>query len=145
METLHPLAVHVPITLILVWPAVDLAALWFDRRDVAITAGALLVLAIPAALFATVTGQSAYDAAIAAGHAPALLDRHADLAALVPWFLIVVAAVRGPLARRYGRPARLVAILLGFLLGGVIVSVGHEGGELVFDHGVGVQPGGAPR
>lgn len=139
MDALHPMAVHLPIALVLIWPVVDAIGLLTDRRDVSAVAVGLLLLSVVAALFATVTGQAAYEVAIEAGFEPALLDRHVAKAELVPWALLVVALVRLPGARRFGRPAKVVAIVLGLVLIGVLFTVGTSGGELVFEHRVGVR------
>ena len=108
------------------------------RTDISRVGLGLLALAIPASLAATVTGQGAFDAAIAAGAAPALLNQHADLAALVPWLLLLVAAARWLGAARWGRWGHGAALILGLALWPFVYRVGHSGGELVFRHGIGV-------
>ncbi|MBI2374163.1 MAG: hypothetical protein HYV07_09200 [Deltaproteobacteria bacterium] len=139
MDTLHPMLVHVPIGLALIWPLVDLAGAAAKRPDVGTTAVVLLGLALPASLVATVSGQRAYDAAIAAGAAPELLDTHADYAGLFPWLLLAVLALRTLGVKKYGAPLRWVSIALGLILIGFVVWIGSTGGELVFGHGVGVR------
>jgi uncharacterized membrane protein len=139
METLHPMAVHLPIALALIWPLVDLAGFWLQRSDVSWTAIALLVVAIPCALFATVTGQAAYDAAIAAGQPAERLDLHADIASLLPWLLLIAGALRALLPRKAGRRGQLFAIGIGILIGALVVNAGYTGGQLVYRWGVGVK------
>jgi uncharacterized membrane protein len=145
MEAFHPLAVHLPIALVLLWPCIDLIGLLNSRSDVSAVAFALLLLAIPAALFATVSGQSAYDAAVARGAPTKLLDTHGDLAGLVPWLLLALAAVRAIAPRKLGRHGRWFAIALGALMAALIVWIARSGGLLVFEHGIGVSTAGAPR
>jgi uncharacterized membrane protein len=139
METLHPLAVHLPIALVLLWPLVDAAGLITGRRDVSATAVALLLLSIPASLLATVSGQAAYDAALAAGHRPELLDEHGDPAGYVPWLLLVLAVLRIAGVKRKGRPVHWASIALGLALAGLVIQVGAAGGELVYQHAVGIR------
>lgn len=138
METLHPLAVHLPLALLLIWPLVDAAGWLTKRPDVSLTALALLFLSIPSALFATVSGQAAYDVAIASGYAPERLDTHGDTGGLMPWLLLVAAVVRVLAPKRAGRRGHLFAILLGVGIGALAVNVGYTGGLLVYQHGVGV-------
>lgn len=138
MESLHPLAIHVPIGVVLLWPLIDAAGLILKRADISLTALALLILAIPAALFATMTGQAAYDAAIAAGASPDVLNSHADLADLVPWLLLVAAVVRIVGPKRAGAKGHWLAIVCGLAIAALVVNVGYSGGQLVYVHGVGV-------
>ena len=138
MDHLHPLIVHFPIVLLVVWPAIDALGLALGRPDVCRVAAGLLLLAIPCSLAATLSGQSAYDAAIAAGVLPALLDTHADLANPIPWLVVAVAVARLVGARRLGLRGQIIGLVLGVALAGLVLSAGRSGGALVFDHGVGV-------
>jgi uncharacterized membrane protein len=139
MNTLHPLATHLPIAVALLWPLVDLVGLWLGRPDVSRTAVGLLGVGILSALIATVTGQAAYDAAIAAGRSPELLDTHGDPAGLVPWALLGLAALRTAGVRKLGRAAHITALVLGFAAAVWVGFIGHTGGRLVYEHGVGVE------
>lgn len=134
----HAAAVHLPLTLAVVWPWVDLFGVVLKRRDVSATAFGLLLLAAAASLVATATGQSEYDAAYAASVSVEVLDRHADVASLVPWVLIGLSAARGWGPSRGGRGGHWGSLGLGFAASVMIVYVGHTGGQLVYEHGVGV-------
>lgn len=133
---LHPMVIHFPIALSFLWPMVDAIGLALGRPDVSKVGAGLLALAVPAALVATVTGQAAYEAALARGYAVEVLDQHADWAALIPWALLVVLAVRTLGVRRAGTKAHLLAIILGALVSGLVAVSGYEGGQL--SHGIGV-------
>lgn len=139
MESWHPFAVHVPIALVLLWPWLDLAGLWLRRPDLSLAGLILLSASVPATLFATVTGQAAYDAAIAEGVAPGLLAPHVDRGELVPWLMVALLVFRliGP--RRWGRAAHAAALALGVAAALLVVAVGQSGGSLVFESGVGVR------
>ena len=139
MSTLHPLATHLPIAVALLWPLVDLVGLWLGRPDVSRTAVGLLGVGILSALIATVTGQAAYDAAIAAGRSPELLDTHGDPAGLVPWALLGLAALRTAGVQKLGRAAHVAALVLGLAAAVWVGFIGHTGGRLVYEHGVGVE------
>ncbi len=139
METWHPFAVHLPITLILLWPIFEGVAVYTRSKPLDYVAIAVGVVAIFAAVFATATGQAAFDAALARDVSPDLLNSHASDANLMPWLLIIIAAARFGLAQKFGRPGRIATVVLGFVLAGFLVTVGQSGGALVFEHGVGVQ------
>src|SRR5437879_1469483 len=94
MASIHPYAVHFPIALIVLWPLIDAAGLAVRRPDVSATAVALLLVAVPATLLASVSGQSAYDAALEVGASTGVLDTHADDANLMPWAILLIAIVR---------------------------------------------------
>jgi uncharacterized membrane protein len=145
MSELHPLTVHAPLTLGAVWWVVDAVGLVTRRDDVSRVALGLLAAAFVSGLAATVTGQAAYDAAIAAGVAPVALDVHAERAELVPWALLALLVARVGGARRLGRPAAWAAVFGGVSVTALLVLAGHSGGELVFEHGVGVEHGAGLR
>lgn len=145
MSELHPLTVHAPLALGVVWWGVDAIGLLARREDVSRVAVGLLAAAFASGLVATVTGQGAYDAAIAAGVTPQVLDVHAERAELVPWALLALLALRTAGARRLGRSAAWAAVVGGAAMTALLVVAGHTGGELVFEHGVGVRASGAPE
>ncbi len=139
METWHPMAVHLPIALILLWPVVDGLGIVLKRPDLSGLALGLLCAAAVFSLFATATGQFAYDAAAATGVRRRLMDTHADYANLVPWLLLLLAAGRAWLPGKLGRAGHGLVLVAGLAMAGFIVFVGASGGKLVYEHGVGVK------
>lgn len=138
METWHPMAVHLPIALILLWPCIDALGLVFRRGDLSALALGLLGVTVLLSMFATATGQFAYDAE-KAKFGTELLDTHADYANLVPWLLLLLVGARALAPVKLGRWAHGVTIGLGFAMGAFIMVVGWTGGQLVYEHGVGVR------
>ena len=139
MAEYHPVTVHFPIVLLLLWPILDGLGLWLKKEDLCYVATGLLALALVSALIATITGQAAFDLALAEGYDPALLEKHTLDADIVPWLVLVVALVRSAGVHKFGKKAHALAILMGFCVSGFLLSVAHEGGDLVYAHGVGVQ------
>lgn len=139
METWHPFAVHLPIALVVLWPVLDVLGLLSKRPDLALGGVILLGASVPATLFATVTGQAAYDAAIAAGISPAVLETHVDRGELVPWIMLIVFVLRVLGPKKWGQGARWLALALGVLGIALVTAVGYSGGKLVYDEGVGVR------
>jgi uncharacterized membrane protein len=142
LAELHPIAVHLPIALMMLWPVIDAVGLLLKRTDVSSVALALLVLGLVASLVATATGQAAFDAAIAKGADPKVLNTHADFANLVPWALLLLVAVRWAGVNKLKKKGHVAAIVLGLSMWPLVITVGHTGGKLVFEHAVGVR---APR
>lgn len=136
----HAAAVHLPLALAAVWPVVDLVGLGLRSRGVSGTAVGLLLAALFSSFVATATGQAEYDAAYAAGYAVEVLDTHADIASLVPWALLAVTGIRLWAPTKIGRQGHLAGSLLGLALVILVVRVGQTGGELVYEHGVGLGP-----
>ena len=71
-------------------------------------------------------------------------DRHADNANLVPWLLLLLAGVRAFAPQKLGRVGHWGAVALGLAASAFIVVVGASGGDLVYEHGVGVKVQAAP-
>ena len=139
MESLHPFAIHAPLTLVVLWPLLDLAGLIAKKPDWSTAAVGILGLALVASLVATASGQAAFDVAVAAQVDPKLLRTHSDDADLMPWILIVLLGARlfGP--AKLGMKGRVAAIVLGLVGAGFVFKVGQSGGALVYEHGVGVK------
>lgn len=139
MGGLHPIAIHLPIALFVLWPLVDAVGLGLRKVDLSRLGLSLLTLALLSSLVATATGQGAFDDALAKGIAPELLNTHAEDANLVPWLALLLLGARLGLAHRFGRVGHALGILLGLLAIAFLVKVGASGGALVYEHGVGVR------
>lgn len=140
MEALHPIAIHLPIVLIFLAPVIDALGLFTNSPHLSRLAVGFYVAIVLTALFATATGQAAFDVAVEAGVSGELLTTHADDANLVPWLSIVVVVVRFVGPQKLGRNGRVLALVAGLALWPFIYLVGNSGGALVYEHGVGVRP-----
>jgi uncharacterized membrane protein len=146
---LHPVVVHFPIALLLVAALLEAGclvfrrALWLDRATTLLTAlgGATLGAAY-------LTGERAAEAASpVVGIAQGVLADHHDLALLALWSagaavvlrLLVAWLGRDDLEIQLGI-FRLAALVLILATGVMVVLTAYHGGQLVFDHGVGVRP-----
>lgn len=132
------MAVHLPIAVIWLAPLIDGLGWWWKKRELDIVAVGLYGLGVVSALFATATGQAAFDAAVAAGYEGKLLNVHADDANLVPWLLILVLVARVVAPMKLPRIGRPLALAGAFAMWPMILTVGNSGGDLVYEHGVGV-------
>ena len=138
---LHPAIVHFPIVLAFLLPLFIGGAWWSIRRGAVVRRAWLVPTAVAVALVASAwlsvqTGDAQSERVEQfVGAAP--LDAHEDLAeafltASAAMALLTVAGLLG------GRPGRTARTLTGFgslALAGLVVRVGHTGGELVYRHG----------
>ncbi|MEE4271931.1 MAG: DUF2231 domain-containing protein [Thermoanaerobaculales bacterium] len=144
---LHPAVVHFPIALLLVSTLFDAACLifrrfvWIDRAG-----SALLILGSAGLGAAFLTGNRAAEkAAPVTGAAQGILAEHEDLA------LITLGVAGGALLLKLfvtwlGRHDlevnigifRLLALILSFGAAFLLVLTAYHGGQLVYDHGIGV-------
>ena len=157
-EPLHPAVVHFPIVLLLIGAAVAVAAVFLNRWHLPWTAAALLVLGAVGSFVAAETGESANETV---GDLPPpvehLVEEHEEWAertetvAGIAGALALVAATLGAFAARRDAWARFgplwklalgaraltaMAALVGCFL---VFQTARFGGELVYDHGVGVK------
>ncbi len=141
MHTLHPAAVHMPLVLVILWPVIDAIGLKLKSVHLMRLGLALLVLGALMSVVATATGQAAFDEALAHGVDAALLRTHTADADMMPWALLALAALRAWVPTKFGARGHAGVIVLALPLCAFAVGVGNSGGELVYEHGVGVWTG----
>jgi uncharacterized membrane protein len=138
VHELHPMAVHLPIGLVLVYPWLELAAAVSRRKSVWVVALSLLGVAVLGSMFASATGEAAYEHAESLGFSHALLETHEEWSEMVPWLLLGVLGLRLWAAFKVAWGPWL-GFGLGLAATGFIVQVGLTGGNLTYGHGVGVE------
>lgn len=146
-SSIHPVVIHFPIALLITAALFDAVCLvfrgflWLDRA-----AAALLTMGGIGLGVAYLTGgQAAEAAAPVTGIAQGVLADHEDLALLtliaagvaVALRLFVVWLGRDDLEVQLGI-FRLAALVLVFGTAALVVLTAFHGGQLVFDHGIGV-------
>ena len=136
----HPMLVHFPITLVFVWPFVDIVGLALKNRTLNVLAIVLLSLAVVTSLIAGSTGEIDAHAALDMGYSASVLKQHTFLADIFPWIMFGVLVVR--LLGGFWWPKRggaLLGVILGILCCPLVAYIGYTGGQLVYEHGVGVE------
>jgi len=140
MENYHPLIVHFPIALLIASAVAELAGHLLKRDDLRHFAFWALILGVVSASAAYITGSFAEESV---EHLPGIhanLETHEELAtiALATW--IGLAALRILLTIRGWLNSSIFYLYLVLLLaGGVLIgSTGYSGGNLVYNHGAGV-------
>jgi uncharacterized membrane protein len=132
---LHPSIVHFPIALLIVSVVLDAAGVLFRRASLTQAGFYTLIIGSLGATAAVLTGpeEDARDAA-----AQTILHRHELFAALTVLCCLVMVGMRlGNVEGLYGTGA-LGYLALGVVLIACILLTGYFGGQMVYDHGVGV-------
>lgn len=150
LPNLHPALVHLPLALAPVAWLFDLFSVFLRRSRWLDRAGAALWAAAALGAFAAL--EAGEDAADSMTHLdprvqPAIAE-HSDWAHWALWALAAVAVLRLILAwmermdSRSGRlAARVVLLVAGLAVVGLLARTGDLGGALVFQHGLGVHVG----
>ena len=135
----HPMLVHFPITLVIIWPFIDVVGLILNLRSLNILAIVLLGLAVVSSLAAATTGEVDEHAAIDLGYSHELLQPHTFLADLFPWVMFAVLVIRILGSVWWGKQGGAwLGIILGFCCCPLVAYIGYTGGQLVFEKGIGV-------
>ena len=152
---LHPSIVHFPVVLAFLLPLFVAGAIWAIRRGANARRAWLLPLASSAAL-----ALSAYVAVQTGGRDGERVERvvseqavesHEEMAEafLAGSAVIVAVALTGLVGGVPGRVARVLTGVGAVVLAGLVVRVGHSGGQLVYRYGAAAaytsQPTGATR
>lgn len=134
----HPMLVHFPIALLFASVLFDLASKALMRDSLREGTLWLLGLGLLGGIVAAIAGGQAEGAAEKAGVAEALIETHETLAYITLGITAILFLSRLLLRNRFSTRA-LAAYLVVATLGLVSVSAtGHTGGNLVYEHGAGV-------
>lgn len=138
MENVHPLFVHIPVVLLPLALAFQVAAVWQQRQDCQQAALWLLLLGTLGALASAGSGLLAEAEVTVPEPAWDVIELHKMLMLVVTALAVLLSLVA--LVRRRRLTARLrVFLLVGLLvLSGVLVVGAHRGGQLVYQYRVGV-------
>ncbi|MEZ5924024.1 MAG: DUF2231 domain-containing protein [Hyphomicrobiaceae bacterium] len=146
IQLIHPALVHFPIVFVISLLAVDVYAVWrgvpltphsgLGRASIILTA-----LAALSAIAAFIFGDRAFDIALAAGTPEAVLEPHEQMGTMTTAFIAGWAVLRGLAFWRQLAIGTLLAggvVLAEVVLVGLILTTALYGGQLVYEHGVGV-------
>lgn len=138
----HPIVVHFPIALLTTAVAVDLVSLLLARRS-AIRHAATWLYSVGAvfAILAYVSGENAADGMLLPAQVAPLVSEHEDWALWATALFTVLAAARVAAWRLLPpKPAILRTLFVAALAGvGLLFEAAEHGGQLVYEHGLGVQ------
>jgi len=146
-DPLHPAIVHFPIVLLLAGLVLSVVALFVRKRAFRFATAIVFLLGALSATIAVSTGESEGEAIFLNSEAAEqLLEEHEEWAEntrLLAW-LVGAAATLTALLQRWPRSASIsgsLTTLLALATAYAIYQTGHRGGELVYRHAAGVNPG----
>jgi uncharacterized membrane protein len=132
---LHPSIVHAPIALLIVSVVLDAAGVLLQRAGLTQAAFVLLIIGSLSATAAVLTGPE-HDARDAP--AQTILHRHELFAALTVLCCLVMVGMRlGNVGGLYGTGV-IGYLALGVVCIACVLLTGYFGGQMVYDHGVGI-------
>jgi uncharacterized membrane protein len=143
-DPLHPVLVHFPIVLILIGAVVAVTAVFLKRWHLPQIAAVLLALGALGALAAVQTGEEEGEMVFQISEGTeSILELHEDWAettrslAIVAAILAVVSAClfRFPITSRV---FAVVTAMMALAAAYAVAQTGHYGGQLVYQHGVGI-------
>ncbi len=139
MPNPHPLVVHFPIALFLVAVACELIAYFTRSRLLSVGSLVASVAAALGAFAAVVTGLFAKQIVPRGTQAEIVAGSHETMGYVM--LACAIAFVSMKLWQYYRNDDRVLTPLIAVGLVGVVVTVitAHEGGQLVYTHGVGVE------
>ena len=144
MPNVHPLLVHFPLTLLIGAVVADLLHVaWPARSQVRAAATWLYCVGALAAMAAYFSGLEAAASLSLPSGSRAAIGEHFLWAERTTWFYAFLASFRMYMSYIWRSTRRSVAVCsrLAGLAGAVLILVAAErGGQLVFQHGVGVRP-----
>jgi uncharacterized membrane protein len=137
LVTLHPIAVHLPIGLLVAALVFELLFIWRQRMEWRFASRAVFILGGLGAVVALGSGFLA-DNELGhgyAGHDLAHTHRNIMIATTGVWFIAILAAIK---FRTSFDRVRFLHIIVYGLTAALLFFGAHIGGELVYEHGVGV-------
>lgn len=136
--TLHPIVVHLPIGLLVAALVFELLFIWRNRAELRFASRAVFILGGLGAIVALASGFLA-DNELGhgyAGHDLAHTHRNIMIATAGVWLVVILAALK---FRAYFDRIRLLHLIVYGITAALLFFGAHIGGELVYEHGVGVK------
>lgn len=148
-DPLHPAIVHFPIVLILLGTGTAVATLVFPRAALAGFSAVILAFAAAGAVAATWSGDEDEEKAERSGAAAKqVFEEHEEWgerarnAAILAALAAAAAAVSLKRLPRFSRVMAAITAIVALSASWCVIEAGHYGGQLVYQHGVGVKQGG---
>jgi uncharacterized membrane protein len=135
LQELHPTVVHLPLALLPIAVGAEILGALTDRQVFRTFGKRAITLAAAGAVGAAVTGLIAGEEVNVEGETRDMLQTHRNLNAVATVIAITMAVWRSRV-----RKPNAVYLAAGVAGIGVVTYTGYLGGELVYEHGVGVDP-----
>lgn len=142
-NSLHPAIVHFPVVLAFLLPLFVAGAFWAIRRGAAFRRAWLLPAVVAGALAASAwlaveTGETEAER-VERVVSERVIDAHEEVAEafLTSSVAVALIAAAGLIGGMTGRVARLATVVGSLALVGLVIKVGHAGGQLVYRYDAG--------
>ena len=149
MAALHPVTVHFPIVLLLLYILFETMGAILKKDFLQKSAYIILAIAIIASLAAVFTGDQALKAAEAWDKSRTgekniplnIIDQHKDFATITLWYYtgLLIARTALIVKKKFDGLPKYGILLLAIAGGFLIFRTGSLGGELVYKHRVGTE------
>lgn len=143
---IHPLVIHFPIALLLLYVALEISGIIFNKEEILRGAYVILILGVIASLVAVLTGNQAEELAERTISSQfkfpeEILENHEWYATLTVWYFVFVLILRTFLVVKKKFAGRIRYIFIIFALVGVIwiYLTATVGGDLVYKYGLGTE------
>ncbi len=139
---LHPIAVHFPIVLGSLLPALALVLWWaikkwqWTPKVWALVSAVALVYSL-SAMIAVQLGEEDEEK-VEKVISEEVIEEHEEAGELIPWLAGTLFLVSlGGFTVKYSKQAKVAMIVLSLAGVAPLINAGHTGGELVYEHGAG--------
>lgn len=146
LGSLHPLVIHFPIVLLLLYAVLEITGILLKKEEVIRGAFIILILGVVSVVAAVLTGNQAEQLAektisSAFRFPEEIVEKHEWFATLTVWYFVLILILRTYLVVKKKFVGRIRYIFIIFaVVGAVLVwSTAEEGGELVYEHGIGTE------
>lgn len=138
---IHAMVIHFPIALIIIGFLSEIIALIWKNQFFKNAAFYLLLMGALGAIVAYLSGSYAGDGMTDDGMLQAPMELHEEAATITLWLAIITSLFRVALYYyKYNRAwTNWVGIVLFAALVGSVARTGYLGGQLVFQHGAGIE------
>ncbi len=141
-ELYHAVMAHFPIAITMIWIVLECVAVAYKkkRRELDLIFLILAVLGVAFSFLANFTGEMAESVHIASiPQAKEWIRHHAEIGSYIIWFYLCLTVISGILMVVALQWMRVVRFGIAFGLAIIVAITATRGGELVFEHGLGVK------
>lgn len=146
LADLHPVIVHFPIAVFVLYGVSEISALFFRKDWLAKITTPLLALGVVFSIIGALTGNQAYTAVKPVlTSKPSLVEeaiiKHEQFATITLWYFLslLVAKFYILINKKQSQNWKIVFCILSLIGIYLVYETGYLGGKLVYDYGVGTQ------
>jgi len=142
----HPRVIHFALSLLIIYPLIETAALIYKKEYLEKTAHIILFLGVLSAIGAVLTGNQAENVASQWEEQGAIIpfgeiNEHKEYANITLWYFAGLLVLRTVLVlkRKFAGFLRILVVVLALTGLYFVYETGEHGGKLVYKYGVGTE------